>query len=81
MLDKIIFIKNVGRFWNSAAAGNPQLAKHTPLSTPKCNTGGRQSLSSGQSAWPVSQGAGAAGALRALNVADDGDRGPPPGLR
>jgi wobble nucleotide-excising tRNase len=29
MLRKIIAIKNVGRFRNSAAAGNPQLAKHT----------------------------------------------------
>ncbi|MEC5414421.1 AAA family ATPase [Aurantimonas sp. C2-4-R8] len=29
MLKKIITIKNVGRFRNSAAAGNPQLAKHT----------------------------------------------------
>ena len=35
------------------------------LSTLKCNTGGRQSLSSGQSAWPVSQGAGAAGMFAA----------------
>ena len=31
----------------------------------KCNTGGRQSLSSGRSARPVSQGAGAAGAFAA----------------
>lgn len=29
MLKKIISIKNVGRFRNSAASGNPQLAKHT----------------------------------------------------
>ncbi len=29
MLKKIIMIKNVGRFQNSAAPGNPQLAKHT----------------------------------------------------
>jgi len=29
MLKKIIGIKNVGRFRNSAASGNPQLAKHT----------------------------------------------------
>lgn len=29
MLKKIIGIKNVGRFRNSAAPGNPQLAKHT----------------------------------------------------
>ncbi|MFD1913996.1 AAA family ATPase [Halodurantibacterium flavum] len=29
MLKKIIGIKNVGRFHNSAAPGNPQLAKHT----------------------------------------------------
>lgn len=29
MLKKIIAIKNVGRFRNSAASGNPQLAKHT----------------------------------------------------
>ena len=29
MLKKIIAIKNVGRFKNSAAPGNPQLAKHT----------------------------------------------------
>ncbi|MHA6770345.1 AAA family ATPase [Sphingobium ummariense] len=29
MLKKIIAIKNVGRFRNSAATGNPQLAKHT----------------------------------------------------
>ncbi|SMG52576.1 AAA family ATPase [Paracoccus sp. J56] len=29
MLKKIIAIKNVGRFRNSAAPGNPQLAKHT----------------------------------------------------
>ena len=29
MLKKIIEIKNVGRFKNSAAIGNPQLAKHT----------------------------------------------------
>lgn len=29
MLKKIITIKNVGRFRNSAATGNPQLAKHT----------------------------------------------------
>lgn len=29
MLKKIITIKNVGRFRNSAAPGNPQLAKHT----------------------------------------------------
>lgn len=29
MLKKIVSIKNVGRFRNSAAAGNPQLAKHT----------------------------------------------------
>ena len=29
MLSKIIAIRNVGRFRNSAAAGNPQLAKHT----------------------------------------------------
>ena len=29
MLKKIIAIKNVGRFRNSAALGNPQLAKHT----------------------------------------------------
>lgn len=29
MLKKIIAIKNVGRFRNSAAAGNPALAKHT----------------------------------------------------
>jgi wobble nucleotide-excising tRNase len=29
MLRKIVSIKNVGRFRNSAAAGNPQLAKHT----------------------------------------------------
>ena len=36
-----------------------------PLSTLKCNTGGRQSLSSGRSAWLVSQGAGAAGAFAA----------------
>ena len=28
-----------------------------PISTLKCNTGGRQSLSSGRSAWPVSQDA------------------------
>ncbi|MFN3670393.1 MAG: AAA family ATPase [Bosea sp. (in: a-proteobacteria)] len=29
MLKKIISIKNVGRFRNSAASGNPQLARHT----------------------------------------------------
>lgn len=29
MLKKIVAIKNVGRFRNSAATGNPQLAKHT----------------------------------------------------
>lgn len=29
MLKKIITIKNIGRFRNSAAPGNPQLAKHT----------------------------------------------------
>jgi wobble nucleotide-excising tRNase len=29
MLKKFVSIKNVGRFRNSAAAGNPQLAKHT----------------------------------------------------
>lgn len=32
MLKKIIAIKNVGRFRNSAAAGNPQLAKYTFIS-------------------------------------------------
>ena len=34
----------------------------------KCNAGGRQSLSSGQSIWPLSQGAGAAGAFAALTA-------------
>ena len=29
MLKKIIAIKNVGRFRNSAATGNPQLGKYT----------------------------------------------------
>ncbi|MDE0714016.1 MAG: hypothetical protein OXI10_03975, partial [Gammaproteobacteria bacterium] len=29
MLTKIIAIKNVGRFRNSASTGNPKLAKHT----------------------------------------------------
>src|SRR5271170_4722397 len=29
MLKKFISVKNVGRFRNSAAPGNPQLAKHT----------------------------------------------------
>lgn len=29
MLRKIISVKNVGRFRNSAAAGNPELARHT----------------------------------------------------
>lgn len=34
MLKKIIAIKNVGRFRNSAAAGNPQLTKHTLILGP-----------------------------------------------
>ena len=38
----------------------PQNYLCIPLSTLKCNTGGRQSLSSGRSAWLVSQGAPAA---------------------
>ena len=42
-----------------------EAANEAPLSTLKCNTGGQQSLSSGRSAWPVSQGAGAAGAFAA----------------
>lgn len=32
MLRKIIAVRNVGRFRNSAAAGNPQLARHTLIS-------------------------------------------------
>jgi wobble nucleotide-excising tRNase len=32
MLKKIISIKNIGRFRNSALSGNPQLAKHTYIS-------------------------------------------------
>ncbi len=32
MLREIIAVRNVGRFRNSAAAGNPQLARHTLIS-------------------------------------------------